>query len=1397
MCANYFRIDKRFPVRVILIFLFLLFSLFSYSQSATFSVPDANFRTALVNHGVSVNFPNGYYGISDNGDGTITVPDIGAVDTLYLGYCNISDASGIEHFTKIKLLNLNFNQLTEIDLSKNTNIEKLIIGGNQLKCLDISMLSKATYLGIGHNSYIDNNHQGRVYVWTLPFPPSGITLACSNATRFWLPPALSSGNYNSTTVTATSNELMYINASGSIAALLAYKGGNPTSIGTASVQLSGVGRSWTDTLGVIQSSRKWTIDNISASIADSVRAILCLPTGELNQLAKANHKLDSVDWNTLVVHQYAEKKYTCSIPATVKTFGTYSEVTFYTTTAGSFSLGASGDTPKTSPDFPAPSLFLPDDNSEKIPVEFLELRWSAVSSTNGDNIYYDVYLGTTPNPALYRSGLYDGWGSEDWNEIMFSETYDDLPYDTYLNFNASLGYETKYYWKVIAKNNKGEEQSSETLTFSTTRQNTLPTPPVMLSPVNNATDVSKNITLQWTASTDDDGDPVTYNLYFGQNSKNPDVQPLLQSGLTTNSYTIPFDLDDQGTYYWKVVAIDGYSGDVVTGDGTNQSWKYTVSNYIADAPVMGTLISPANGITNAAFHVDFAWNAATDKDNGSLLYDVYAGTQPDPQTKIASNLTATSFSHTFGTYGRIYWKVVVKDESGLSDTSDIYSFTTWDKAPGFTIDMANVEGGTFAMGQSDVKSITDPYYINLADEWPEHQVQLDNYQIAKYEITNQQYVEFLNTIVNKTSIINSVRGHRYDGFYYLNVAIQGKDICQVFDSTDTGMSGRIGRNGKITEYEEIYDSPIIWNGTRFSVDPKFTDHPVRFMYAYGAELFAEWAGNYRLPTEAEWEYAALGGKHSHGYEYSGSNNYEDVAVQSVGKPIDDTRYTQPVGTLLPNEFGIYDMTGNVEEICADCYKADFYASPEASGYNPKNTVCSGLERVIRGGNFSHRVSAYLRLKSRDYLGYAQIINTSGIRLAKSTEINKFKISGNIVDIDGISMNGVILMGFSTEQTTDNNGLFNSSEIDGWSGTLTPQATGYTFNPENFEINNLKQDITDITFVGTPVTSEFLVNGKVSDESGNALPNTKITYGDQSVVTNAEGNFSLILSKGWTGNLVPQLQDYTFVPEQFSIQNISESISDVNFTGKRVLKKFTISGTIKDNGGNLLTSVPVAIGDTTILTNNRGEYEITRTESWGGSIAPKKEGYSCAPLTIEIISLDANSSGNDFILTPVPQYFNVSVTITQAGGAPLQDVQIHGFSEVVTTNSNGQFLSAQLQGWNGTIKPAKEGFMFSPADYIIQNLQKDTTLTFIAITITSAESLNEEKLKVYPNPTVTGTVHIVSDESQIKVKLYNLLGVEIENKYIGNNATIQLPGAGVYILQIFCKDKVFVRQLISK
>ena len=211
---------------------------------------------------------------------------------------------------------------------------------------------------------------------------------------------------------------------------------------------------------------------------------------------------------------------------------------------------------------------------------------------------------------------------------------------------------------------------------------------------------------------------------------------------------------------------------------------------------------------------------------------------------------------------------------------------------GVSFNMIYVQGGTFQMGSND----SGASYM----EEPVHSVTLSDYYIGETEVTQELWEAVMGTTVEQQrKKEEEYLGHDLDlygvGSNYPMCYISWED-CQEFIKKLNRITGK----------------------------------------------------NFRLPTEAQWEYAARGGNKSLGYEYSGSNTIDEVAwyyrnACKVGSSSSDYG-THRVGTKLPNELGLYDMSGNVWEWCSDWYGS--YST--SSQTNPTGPTTSS-DRVLRGG----------------------------------------------------------------------------------------------------------------------------------------------------------------------------------------------------------------------------------------------------------------------------------------------------------------------------------------------------------------------------------------------------------------------------------------------------------------
>ncbi|MBD3184970.1 SUMF1/EgtB/PvdO family nonheme iron enzyme [Candidatus Poribacteria bacterium] len=236
--------------------------------------------------------------------------------------------------------------------------------------------------------------------------------------------------------------------------------------------------------------------------------------------------------------------------------------------------------------------------------------------------------------------------------------------------------------------------------------------------------------------------------------------------------------------------------------------------------------------------------------------------------------------------------------------------------------MAFIPAGEFEMG--------DHHGDGGSDERPVHTVYVDGFYMDKYEVTNAQYARFLND-------------------YGKNTDDSGKTLLYIDDC-------RINKSGGI-----------------YVPDSGYEDHPVVEVTWYGAMAYARFY-NKRLPTEAEWEYAARGGLEGKKYPWGNEISHQDANYDGTGGR-DVWNGTAPVGSFPPNGYGLYDMAGNVWEWCADWYDSGYYRiSPERNPTGPN----SGSYRVLRGGGWDSSPSS-LRVAFRNSYNPASTSRRSGFR----------------------------------------------------------------------------------------------------------------------------------------------------------------------------------------------------------------------------------------------------------------------------------------------------------------------------------------------------------------------------------------------------------------------------------
>lgn len=259
--------------------------------------------------------------------------------------------------------------------------------------------------------------------------------------------------------------------------------------------------------------------------------------------------------------------------------------------------------------------------------------------------------------------------------------------------------------------------------------------------------------------------------------------------------------------------------------------------------------------------------------------------------------------------------------------------------------MVWIPAGTFWMGDDNANP----------DEKPVHQVSLKGFWMDKTEVTNEQFKKFVDatgyvTVAEQKPDPKDFPGVPEENLVPGSVVFTPPDQPVGLDNHFVWWTYVPGANWKHPE------GP----GSDLTGRER---HPVVHVAYEDAEAYAKWAGK-QLPTEAEWEYAARGGLHKQPYiwgqEPPGQKRWQLNIWQgrfpTENSKVDGFYGTAPVGTFESNQFGLFDMAGNVWEWCSDWYRPDYYK--ESPTFNPQGPETSfdpnepgAKKRVIRGGSY--------------------------------------------------------------------------------------------------------------------------------------------------------------------------------------------------------------------------------------------------------------------------------------------------------------------------------------------------------------------------------------------------------------------------------------------------------------
>lgn len=312
-------------------------------------------------------------------------------------------------------------------------------------------------------------------------------------------------------------------------------------------------------------------------------------------------------------------------------------------------------------------------------------------------------------------------------------------------------------------------------------------------------------------------------------------------------------------------------------------------------------------------------------------------------------------------------------------------------------------------------------------------------------------------------------------------------------------------------------------------------------------------------------------------------------------------------------------------------------------------------------------------------------------------IMKYTISGTT------GVGGAKLTGLPTEMTSGSTGTYTVTVEYGWSGSITADKEGYTFDPPTLILGPIEKDLPKQDFRAKPVTSTIAGNVGMPGVLMQGLPGR--------VVSGADGSYTVEVPFKWSATVTPMKDGFSFEPAKIEYKDVRESLTAENYLGSP--KRYTVSGRILSDKGTPVADVVIMTGrmEDTAMTDANGEFKLTVDHGWTGKLSPNKDGCTFSPVVKPVGPITANLLNQGFTAKMKMVTITDKIELQLEEGKPAEPVQGVTIKDkngefTATTNAKGEYTIQVPYNWSGELFMSKPGIIFEPESILYQNVIED-------------------------------------------------------------------------------------------